>query len=116
MKTLLIAWIVTFILYSFTSLARADDLAPADHMHVWTGFSEGSVCIYIQDSVDNSDARAELWLVSLDEVEWIEDVEGYTCINVESEGETELHAVTYDPGIEITVVQDTTIQTVLTKR
>ena len=115
MKTLLITWLVTFSLYLLTSMVRAESLAPADHMHVWTGFAPGEVCILIQDSVDDSDARAELWLVSLDQVEWIEDVEGIACIDVEAEGETELHAVTYDPGITITVVESTDSNTLLTK-
>jgi len=105
MKTLLITWLVTFALYSLTSAVRAENLTPADHMHVWTGFAEGSVCIHVKDSIDDSNAKAELWLVSLDQVEWIEDVEGYSCINVDVEGETELHAITYDPGIIITVIE-----------
>ena len=115
MKTLMLTWLVTFVLYLLTSVVRADSLAPADHMHVWTGFTPGEVCLVVQDSVDGSDARAELWLVSLDQVEWIEDVEGFACIDVEAEGETELHAVTYDPGITITVVESDSHHTLLTK-
>ena len=115
MKTLIITWIITFSLYSISSIAWAEGNAPADHMHVWTGFTEGSVCISIEDGYDGSDARAELWLVSLDEVEWIEDVVGYGCVDVMAEGETELHAITYDPGVKITVRKDTTARTVLTR-
>jgi len=115
MRTLLITWVVTFILYSLTSVVRAEGQVPADHMHVWTGFSVGSVCIHIQDSTDGSNASAELWLVSHDQVEWVEDVEGYSCIDVNVDGETELHAITYDPGIEITVIRDNTSKTVLTR-
>ncbi len=115
MKSLLFTWAVTFVLYSLTSVVRADGQLPADHMHIWTGFSEGSVCIHIQDSADSSNASAELWLVSFDQVEWIKDVEGYSCINVDIDSEAELHAITYDPGIEITVVRDDTSKTVLTR-
>ena len=115
MKTLILTWLVTFALYLLTSVVRADSLAPADHMHVWTGFAPGEVCVLVQDSMDGSDARAELWLVSLEQVEWIEDIEGFACSDVEMEGETELHAVTYDPGITITVIEGTANNVLLTK-
>jgi len=109
MKTIVITWLVTFGLYLLSNLVYAGDEAPADHMRIWSGFNKsGSVCIEIQDSLDGTPAKAELWLVNDSDVEWFEDAEGYTCLNIELSEETVLHAVTYDPGIEVKLVEDKT--------
>ncbi|MDH3326075.1 MAG: hypothetical protein OEM38_05080 [Gammaproteobacteria bacterium] len=115
MKTLFIAWVVALLLYGVTSVVTADEISPGDFIEVWVGFSDGRVCIAVQDSVDFSEARAELWLVNNDEVKWLEDVKGYGCIDVQLAEDTQLHAITYDPRIRISVVADTANRTVLAR-
>ncbi|MDH5257215.1 MAG: hypothetical protein OEX07_04385 [Gammaproteobacteria bacterium] len=107
MKTLLIAWVTAMLLYLITPVVSAQETNPADFMNIWSDFSNGSACITIQDSVDHSDARAELWLVNNYEVEWIKDVVGYSCIELDLDEESNLHVITYDPGVVISVVKAT---------
>ena len=103
MKTLLIAWATALLLYTITPAVMADEQNSADFIDVWK-FSEGNICITIQDRLDHTDARAELWLVNNYEVEWVKDVQGHSCINLDLEEDSNLHIITYDPRIIISVV------------
>ena len=115
MKTLFKIWLVLFILYSATSVVMAEGVKTADFVEVWTGFSEGNMCITVKDTIDKSDASAELWLVTNDEVEWIRDLEGFSCFDVDVGEESQLHILTYDPRIIISVARDTVEQTLLSQ-
>jgi len=104
MKTLINTLGVVLILCFSIAVAMASEQVSLGHTQVWTGFSDGRVCITIQDSIDRSAARAELWLVSHNSVEWVDDMEGYSCFELDVDEDTEIHALTYDPRIVITVV------------
>ena len=112
MKTLIIAWIIALSLYAVTTVVMADEVAivetveTADYIEVWTGFTEGNMCIMVEDHIDKSVASAELWLVTQDEVEWIRDLEGHSCIDVDVGEGSELHILTYDPRITVFATKD----------
>ena len=115
MKTFIISWIAVLLLFSATTVVTAAEVQAADYIEVWTGLSEGNMCVMVQDTIDKTAATAELWLVTQNEVEWIRDLEGHSCIDVDVGEESKLHILTYDPRIAISVVEDEIEPTVLSQ-
>jgi len=105
MKTLIIAWAIGISLYTVTSVVNSQERDPADYIDIWTGFTGDRVCLSVKDGVDQTAARAELWMVNNFEVQWVEDIVGYGCVEIDLHEDSVLQAITYDPRIEIRVIE-----------
>ncbi len=108
MKTLISICCGSFLLYSLSSLAHADNF-PHTNVTIWVGNNVvGDLCVEVKNTQSDTPALAELWLINQNEVRWFDAVKGYKCLDIKLSKKTELHAITYEESSEVVVVKDNT--------